>query len=231
MVGHADDHGMTAAHRFVGMRQQGHDALRRARTQAGLAQGQTPDVFGVEAVHVLVRANALDQVGGVDVRRQRQLHEDAVDLRIGIEAIDQRIEFCAIDAGRKVEVLGHETDTLAGAALVAHIDRRGWIGADQHHGQSRATLTALDARAHALADAIEHLVRNPLAIQYARRHRTSRKGAHYPRRHHRSRRRNAGARPAKRAGEIDSPALHVCWRARRDSNPRPPGSKPGALSS
>ena len=64
-----------------------------AGPQTELAQGQMTDVFGMEAVHVLARIDAMDQAGGIRNTRQRQLHQDAVDRRIGVQAIDQRQQF------------------------------------------------------------------------------------------------------------------------------------------
>ena len=65
MVGDAHDGRACATHRAVGAGQQGHDAARRARAQAELAQGQVADVLGVEAVDVLARVDAVDQLGRI----------------------------------------------------------------------------------------------------------------------------------------------------------------------
>ncbi len=75
---------MTASRPFellAGALQQGHDALGRAGAQHGHAQNQPADVVGVEAVHVLGGQDALDDRLLVDLIRQRQLDQDAVDLR------------------------------------------------------------------------------------------------------------------------------------------------------
>ena len=42
---------------------------------------QRADVFGVETVDILFRRDGLEHRVAVEMLRQRQLHEDAVDLR------------------------------------------------------------------------------------------------------------------------------------------------------
>ncbi|MEJ0006429.1 MAG: hypothetical protein WDM77_08720 [Steroidobacteraceae bacterium] len=41
------------------------------------------DVVQVEAIDILVEIDALQNAVHIDLRRQRQLHQDAVDGRIG----------------------------------------------------------------------------------------------------------------------------------------------------
>src|SRR5690606_21703068 len=74
----------------AGALEQTDDAQGSAGAQQGHPLGQASDVIGMKAVHVLVRANALEQLGGVQVGGQRQLYQDAVDGRVIIEPIDQR---------------------------------------------------------------------------------------------------------------------------------------------
>ena len=52
--------------------------------------GQPPDVLGVEAVHVLAERHGVDHPRLVDVRGQRQLHQDAVHPRIAVQPVDER---------------------------------------------------------------------------------------------------------------------------------------------
>ena len=54
----------------AGAGEQGHDAFRGAGAQEGHALGQAADVVGMETVHVLVRVDALQQQGGVQVGGQ-----------------------------------------------------------------------------------------------------------------------------------------------------------------
>ena len=52
--------------------------------------GEPAGVDRMEAVDVLVGSNAGDDTALVDLRRKRQLDEDAVDRRIGVEPVDER---------------------------------------------------------------------------------------------------------------------------------------------
>ena len=51
----------------------------------GILSTSRPTLYGMEAVDVLLRVDALDHALGVDLLRQRQLHEDAVDRGIGVQ--------------------------------------------------------------------------------------------------------------------------------------------------
>ncbi len=68
---------------------------------------------------------------------QRQLHQDAVHLRIGIERIDAGQQLPFGSAGRHVVKLRMDAGVLAGQDLVAHIDLGGGIVSHQHHGDTR----------------------------------------------------------------------------------------------
>ena len=70
-----------------------HAAERRARHQARQPAGEPAGIERMESVHVLVRIDGGDDLVGVDLRRQRQLHQNAVDLRVGIEPRDQVEQF------------------------------------------------------------------------------------------------------------------------------------------
>ena len=69
---------------------QHHHAERGARDDAAGAGGEAPDVDRVEAVDVLVGRNRAQHQAGVDMLGQRHLAEDAVDLGILVEPVDQR---------------------------------------------------------------------------------------------------------------------------------------------
>ena len=85
-----DDHRVLADEILAGLREQAHAAVRRARTQHRALQHQPADVVRMEAVDVLARIDALGHALRIDLLRQRQLHQDAVDRGIGVERVDQR---------------------------------------------------------------------------------------------------------------------------------------------
>ena len=100
-VGAADHHRFEAGERGMhGLRQ--HDAAeRRARHQRRQAGGEPPGVDRMEAVDVLRRIDGVEHLLGVDLLRQRQLHQDAVHRRIGVELFDQRHQLGLADAVRQ----------------------------------------------------------------------------------------------------------------------------------
>ncbi|MNZ91816.1 hypothetical protein D3C78_1108110 [compost metagenome] len=151
-VGGADDHGMQAVQVDSGAVQQGHDAFRRAGLQYRHALGQAADVERVEAVDILVRVDALEQLRGIQMGGQWQLHQDAVDGRIGVESVDQAEQFFLRGAGVEVVGLGDEADFLAVLALVGDVNLGGWIAADQNDGQPGNAQTLLAALGYALGD-------------------------------------------------------------------------------
>ena len=68
---------------------QHHAAERRARHQRGQAAGEPAGIERMEAVDVLGRIDRSDDFLGVDLLRQRQLHQNAVHVPLGIELRDQ----------------------------------------------------------------------------------------------------------------------------------------------
>ncbi len=169
MVADPDDGGVAAAHRLVGMPEQGDDAARRARAQAEFAQRQVADVLRMETVHVLARVDAVDQPAGVGNARQRQLHQDAVDLGIGIESVDQRQQLGFAGAGRQVVVERLDADLFRRAALVAHVDGGRRIAADQHHRQARPRLPGRQPRIDPQLELVEQFVGDAPPVEDAGR--------------------------------------------------------------
>ena len=72
------------------------------------------------------------------MRGQRQLDEDAVDRRIGIEPVDQLEQFRLAGVGGQPVLEAQHPGLERRLALVADIDGAGRILADQHHGKARS---------------------------------------------------------------------------------------------
>ena len=87
----------------------------------------------MEAVHVLVRIDRLDGRLRGDVGGQRQLHQDAVDRRIGVQASDLGDQRFLGRIGRQADRVRRDPDGTGRAILGAHIDRARRIVAHQHH--------------------------------------------------------------------------------------------------
>ena len=88
-VGATHHHGVQAAQVTEGFVQQAHATAGRAGCEDLVALHQPANVFTMKPVHVLDRRNGLDHRLFIDVRRQWQLHQNAVHARVGVEALDQ----------------------------------------------------------------------------------------------------------------------------------------------
>ncbi|EKD61865.1 MAG: hypothetical protein ACD_54C00063G0003 [uncultured bacterium] len=113
---------------------------RRARHHRLLPGAQQADVRDMKAIDILGRINRVDDQFRVQMRRQRQLHQNAMHFRIGVQRFHQRqqIGFCGIH--RQTMFKRGHADLDGRGVLVAHIDLRRRVFADQHHRQ-----TGLDA--------------------------------------------------------------------------------------
>ena len=99
--------------------------MPRGCTGAGRTRaGQVADVFRVEAVHVLARVDALDQPARIRDARQRQLDQDAVNLRIGVELVDQVEQLGLGGTGRQIVVMRLDADLRRRGACCARTPSR-----------------------------------------------------------------------------------------------------------
>ena len=136
----ADDHRVQAAQVAAGFVQQAHAAAGRAGREYLDALHQAADVFAVEAIHVLDRVNRVDHRRLVDVRRQWQLHEDAVDRRIGIQLRKQVQHLRLAGILRQPVFQGANPDFLGPQQFIAHVDVAGRVIAHQQYRQGRVDL-------------------------------------------------------------------------------------------
>ncbi len=90
-------------------------AQRRAGDEPGLADREPAGIVDVEAVDVLGRVDRGDHRLLVDLRRQRQLDEDAVDRVVGVEPRDQgeQLVLADVSAGRRVLEARHAGRVVA----------------------------------------------------------------------------------------------------------------------
>ena len=137
-VGTADDDRRLAGKRVAERPfQQNHAAGRRARQhRAPVATHEPPGIDRMQAVDVLFRPDRLDHRRLVEMRRQRQLHQDAMDRRIGVERLHDRQQVRL--AGFRRQRLLHRMEAEFGRllALAGDIDGARRIVADQHHRQA-----------------------------------------------------------------------------------------------
>ena len=128
-----------------------------------------------EAVDILARRDGLDHAVRIDVRRQGQLHQDAVDGRIGVQGRDAGQQLGLGQVRRVLFEHRMQTVFLAGPHLVAHVDGTRRVVADDDHRQARAVAArgqgsrpAMDIRANGLGE--------PGAVDQLSSHRASSSG-------------------------------------------------------
>jgi len=80
------------------------------------------DVLGVEAIHVLVDGNRFEHGLFIEMLGQGQLHEDAVDVRIGVQFGDLGQHRRLVDRRFVGDLLGMHADGQAAIDLVAHVN-------------------------------------------------------------------------------------------------------------
>ena len=121
-VGAADDHGVLAEGVDAGPPQHLHHTGRRAGSEAWLLGHQASGIDGVEAVHVLFRANSAKQAFGVDVRRKRQLDQDAVDLVPLVQVVDDPQKLVGRHRLGRSNLFTQHAELAAGLHLAAHVN-------------------------------------------------------------------------------------------------------------
>ena len=75
-------------------RQQTHAAIGCAGAKGWSLARQTPQIIGVESIHILGGVNTLNDRLHVDLPRQWQLYQNTVDLIIGVQSINQLKQLC-----------------------------------------------------------------------------------------------------------------------------------------
>ena len=112
----------------------------------------------MEAIHVFVGIDGVDNGVGINLVWQRQLHQDSVHIRIRVQLIDQTQQFSFARSVRELMLKGFHAGLERLLALVAHIDLACRILAYQHDrqagGESMIALQAADCRTHALSQTL-----------------------------------------------------------------------------
>ena len=86
-------------------------------TKRGRFCTSTPDVVGMEAVHVLARVHEVEHELGIDLRGQGELHEDAVDVRPEVVLPHDRRDLGGRRRDGQTPRLVVHPELLAGAGL------------------------------------------------------------------------------------------------------------------
>ena len=119
---------MVAQHHQAAQRRAGHHGL--------LPRAQKAHVRDMEPVHILGRINRVDDQIAVQMFRQRQLHEDAMHRRIGVQLGDQRQQISLGSVGGQLVFKAVHPGLMGLHALVADVD----LAAVDHLGRHRSSL-------------------------------------------------------------------------------------------
>ena len=130
----ANDQRIEAAQIAQGLFQHDHRAQRRAGRQGWLSIGQQPRIDHMQTVNILGRVYGRDDLITVQMIGQGQLHQNAMDGRIGIQRLDDGHQIPLSRIGGQAAGHGQHPAFLGLLTLIAHIDLAGRILADQHHG-------------------------------------------------------------------------------------------------
>ena len=127
-----------------------HHPERGARDEGGQPFRKPADIERRQPVHVLRRIERVEHGAGADLRRQRKLHQDAVNLRVCGECgeLAQQRRFARIRG--QPDRAGRDARRLRRAVLRAHIDRARRVVADQHDDEARPESELRHLPRHAL---------------------------------------------------------------------------------
>ena len=121
-----------------------------------LAHDHAPHVHRMETIDIFVWIHRQQDLGFVDVWRQGQLHQNAVDLRIFVHLLDQRYQGLLSGIRRQTVVIRENADFAAGAFFRGHIGSRGRIVPNQNHTQTGDNAPVLQVT-HLLLKFVPHV--------------------------------------------------------------------------
>ncbi len=136
-VATADDDGVLAGNGNVAALENLNDAGRRAGRKRRAAGEQAARVHGMKAVHIFCRIDSVEEGLRVNLRRERQLDEDAVDVIARIELGDEREHFFSGDCAGRGDEVAIEAKLGAGLDLAADVDLRCRNMTHKHGGKPR----------------------------------------------------------------------------------------------
>ncbi len=119
----------------------------------------------MEAINILVGRNPPRHGMLTHVWRQRQLHQNAVNLRIVVEFIDQGQKAFFVRAVGQTEIARDDAGAPAGAHLVADINVGRRIVTDQNHGQARPTPAARNRIFDRMGNIFDQQVRDCASVE------------------------------------------------------------------
>ena len=142
-IGATDDHDVSSGGRNIVAREQLAYATWGSRYDRGQSLDGTSHVLGRQSVHILAIVDGREDGGLVDMRRQRELDDEAVDSRVGIEALDLTQQIGFADICLQGDTFSLEAYLLAGLDLVGYVGLGGRVVTNDHDAQTRHTSASL----------------------------------------------------------------------------------------
>jgi hypothetical protein len=90
----------------------------------------------MKSINVLVGRNAIGHRRFFNVSRQWQLHQDAIDIRIFIQLVNETEQIFLAGGFVEIVIAGNDTGTLTIASFGAHVDGGCGVTTDQNDGQT-----------------------------------------------------------------------------------------------
>ena len=151
--------------------QQHHAADRGAGRHRGPAGRESARIDDMEAVDILLGTDRIQDPKRVDLRRQRQLDQNAVDPVVRVQRLDQRQKFRLADPLAETMLEAPHAGLFGRLPLVPDIDAAGRVVADEDDREAGRRAAALRQRAHGGADSHAQSRREALAVDDPCRHR------------------------------------------------------------
>lgn len=136
-VAPSDDGRFLAFKRDPRLLDETHDALGRAGLDARQPRQELARVDRMKAVHVLLRPDRGDDRIRIDLRRKRQLHENAVDCGIPVQIADEFQKFLLRGGRGEFVQEGSEARGQAGLFLLSDVDLRRRVLSDENDCKPR----------------------------------------------------------------------------------------------
>ena len=128
---------MLATNRDAAAIQQLLDSMRRAWQEKGAALRKTAYVDRMKSVHVLERADAIENRGLIHLARQRELDKDAMNVRRVVETVDEVGQVGRRSIGWQMVQLAQDANPFTVAPFVSDVDFARGILANEDGGKAR----------------------------------------------------------------------------------------------
>src|SRR5262249_30397461 len=166
----ADHYSLDAGKRLMDGFGQQHASQWRAWHQPGQAAGEPTRIEWVESIHIFGRIDRRDDFLTVNLFRQRQLNQNAVDFLIRVEFGNESEQLNFTYGRRQPAVDSVHTGVRYRPRFVSHVYFAGRVVPHQHDGDAWHNATVPAQTVNGIRDFASQVSRNRLAINDTRTH-------------------------------------------------------------